>query len=65
VGVAALVDGEVDHEEDSEAPSASLTDLLDEHEGEEPVTVEPEEDTLSLTDIADQESLDEEEESQE
>ncbi len=66
VGVASLVEGDIEHEEELEiVPTASLTDLLDEHEVEEAVAVEPEEDTMSLTDIAEQENLDEEEESHE
>lgn len=66
VGVASLVEDEAEHDEDSEVvAAASLTDLLDEHDTEEAVTVEPEEDTMSLTDIAEQENLDEEEESPE
>jgi|DewCreStandDraft_4_1066084.scaffolds.fasta_scaffold131533_2 DNA-directed RNA polymerase subunit omega len=55
---------EHEHEEDAELDlaAATLTDLLDEAEPEpEPVPVEGEEATLSLSDIADQENLEEDE----
>jgi len=59
IGVVAGEEETEDHE-DAEAGSASLSDLLESHEGEEAVVVEPEEDNLSLSDIADQENLEEE-----
>ncbi|HRI44857.1 MAG TPA: DNA-directed RNA polymerase subunit omega [Fimbriimonadaceae bacterium] len=58
-------EGEHDLEEEPEIDlaAATLTDLLDEAEPEpEPVPVDGEEATLSLSDIADQENLDEDEE---
>lgn len=57
-------DHEHEHEEEPELDlaAATLTDLLDDAEPEpEPVPVDGEEATLSLSDIADQENLDEEE----
>mgnify|MGYP001268994515 CR=1 FL=1 len=55
-----VLDGEVDHEDEEGAePSvASLSDLLDDSDVE-PAAAEGEEDTLSLTDLAEQENANE------
>lgn len=63
-------DQEHDHETEEdvevEPAAASLSDLLDDAEPDaEPVAVDTDEGTLSLTDIAEQESLDEDEEPEE
>jgi len=61
---AALVTNLIEEEHEAEldeAPVVSLTDLVDVEDEEEAAPVVSEDDTLSLSDIADQESADEEE----
>ncbi len=68
LGVGALVADEHDDHEEEIVPvvGGSLADLLDEAEPDvEPVAPEAEEGTLSLSEIADQENIDEEEETHE
>lgn len=63
--VAALtLHDEEDHEHgDEEAEAATLADLLDDASADEPAPIaDPDADTVSLSDVAEQENLDEEEE---
>lgn len=65
IGVAALADHDLDHEDEIESDAVvapSLSDLLGDAEVEEPVAPEGDGDTLSLSDIEEQENVEAEEE---